>query len=155
MNKAELVSEIAVTVGISKLEAKRVLETITKVMTNNLVNGEMIRLTGFGTFFIGKREARTGRNPRTGAVIKIKAANYPKFRASKNLLKSLYGVMSSIEQQELPPAFSRKMQFRDSASEIFSLTYENETLFVKDKSKKKAKDKEGSDNTGPNIKIKK
>ena len=50
-----------------------------------LKKGEMVTLIGFGTFYVGKRAARNGRNPRTGATIKIKAANSPKFRAGKAL----------------------------------------------------------------------
>jgi len=150
MNKAELVSEIAIAVGVSKLEADRILKTIISAITNNLAHGEIIKLAGFGTFFVGKREARTGRNPRTGATIKIRATNSPKFRASKGLM-----TVPLIKHQEPPPVFSRKVFTRDSATGVFSQSYRNEALSVKDRSKKKTKNRDGSDNTGPNIKVKK
>ncbi|SNR72431.1 DNA-binding protein HU-beta [Methylobacillus rhizosphaerae] len=85
MNKTELIDQIAKAAGISKAAAGRSLDATTAAITNALKKGEVVTLIGFGSFYVGKRAARNGRNPRTGATIKIKAANSPKFRAGKIL----------------------------------------------------------------------
>jgi len=85
VNKSELIDQIAKSADISKAAAGRALDaTITAVKTS-LKKNQMVTLVGFGTFYVGKRAARTGRNPRTGEAIKIKAAKTPKFRAGKAL----------------------------------------------------------------------
>ncbi len=85
MNKSELIDQIAKAAGISKAAAGRSLDATTDAITAALKKGSLVTLIGFGSFYVGKREARNGRNPRTGATIKIKAANSPKFRAGKAL----------------------------------------------------------------------
>lgn len=80
-----MIDGIASASGISKAAAGRALDATTAAITAALKQGDLVTLIGFGTFYIGKREARNGRNPRTGATIKIKAANSPKFRAGKSL----------------------------------------------------------------------
>jgi DNA-binding protein HU-beta len=85
VNKSELIDSIAKSAGISKASAARSLDATTAAITKALKKGDLVTLIGFGSFYVGKREARTGRNPRTGAAIKIKAANSPKFRAGKAL----------------------------------------------------------------------
>ena len=85
MNKSELIDQIAKSADISKAAAGRTLDATTAAITKALKKGDLVTLIGFGSFYVGKREARTGRNPRTGASIKIKAANSPKFRAGKAL----------------------------------------------------------------------
>jgi DNA-binding protein HU-beta len=85
MNKSELIDSIAKSAGISKASAARALDATTASITKALKKGDLVTLIGFGSFYVGKREARVGRNPRTGAQIKIKAANSPKFRAGKAL----------------------------------------------------------------------
>ncbi|MEY3805100.1 MAG: hypothetical protein RL667_1222 [Pseudomonadota bacterium] len=85
MNKSDLIARIASTAGISKAAAVRALDATTTSITAALKKGDLVTLIGFGTFYLGKRAARNGRNPRTGATIKIKAANSPKFRAGKSL----------------------------------------------------------------------
>lgn len=85
MNKSELIDNIAEAAGISKAAAGRALDATTTAVTKALKKGDLVTLIGFGTFYVGKREARSGRNPRTGETIKIKAANSPKFRAGKAL----------------------------------------------------------------------
>jgi DNA-binding protein HU-beta len=85
VNKSELIDHIAKSAGISKASAGRALDATTTAITKALKKGDLVTLIGFGSFYVGKREARTGRNPRTGATIKIKAANSPKFRAGKAL----------------------------------------------------------------------
>lgn len=85
VNKSELIDEISEAAGISKAAAARALDATTAAITDSLKKGDDVTLIGFGTFYLGKREARTGRNPRTGAEINIPAANSPKFRAGKAL----------------------------------------------------------------------
>ena len=85
MNKSELIEQIAKSASISKAAAGRTLDATTAAITKALKKGDLVTLIGFGSFYVGKREARNGRNPRTGATIKIKAANSPKFRAGKAL----------------------------------------------------------------------
>ncbi|BBO21042.1 MAG: HU family DNA-binding protein [Burkholderiales bacterium] len=85
MNKSELIDQIAKQADISKAAAGRALEAAIGAIRTSLKRGGMVTLVGFGTFYVGKRAARSGRNPRTGATIKIKAARVPKFRAGKEL----------------------------------------------------------------------
>ena len=85
MNKTELVEHIAKHSDISKAAATRALESIVDAIKKTLKKGGTVSLVGFGSFSVGKRAARTGRNPRTGAAIKIKAAKVPKFRPGKTL----------------------------------------------------------------------
>ena len=89
MNKTELIEAIAKTADISKAAAGRALDGMVKAVGVSLKKGQMVTLVGFGTFYVGKRAARSGRNPRTGATIKIKAAKVPKFRAGKALKDAL------------------------------------------------------------------
>ncbi|AEV26564.1 MULTISPECIES: HU family DNA-binding protein [Azospira] len=85
MNKSELIDQIAKSADISKAAAGRALDATIGAVKTSLKKGGMVTLVGFGTFYVGKRAARSGRNPRTGATIKIKAAKVPKFRAGKAL----------------------------------------------------------------------
>ena len=85
MNKTELIDAIARHADISKAAAGRALDATVNAIKGSLKNGEMVTLVGFGSFFIGHRNARQGRNPHTGATIKIRAAKVPKFRAGKAL----------------------------------------------------------------------
>ncbi|NDU85547.1 MAG: HU family DNA-binding protein [Ferrovum sp.] len=89
MNKTELIEQIAESADISKAAAGRALEGAIEAVKNTLKKGGQVSLVGFGTFYVGKRAARTGRNPSTGAAIKIKAAKVPKFRAGKALKDSV------------------------------------------------------------------
>jgi DNA-binding protein HU-beta len=89
VNKAELIEHIAKQADISKAAAGRALEAIVGGIRSSLRKGNSVTLVGFGTFTVGKRAARTGRNPRTGDSIKIKAAKVPKFRPGKALKDSL------------------------------------------------------------------
>lgn len=85
MNKSELIDAIAKSADLSKAAAGRALDGAMGAVKAALKKGDMVTLVGFGTFYVGKRAARNGRNPRTGATIKIKAAKVPKFRAGKAL----------------------------------------------------------------------
>jgi DNA-binding protein HU-beta len=85
VNKSDLVDAIAKSADISKAAAGRALEATVESIKKALKKGDTVSLVGFGTFKVGKRAARTGRNPRTGETIKIKAAKVPKFTAGKGL----------------------------------------------------------------------
>lgn len=85
MNKSELTELISQRAGISKAAAGRALDATVAAVTEALKRGDTVTLVGFGSFYIGERAARTGRNPRTGKDIKIEAAKVPKFRAGKGL----------------------------------------------------------------------
>jgi len=85
VNKSELIDQIARSADISKAAAGRALDAAVAAIRTSLKKGGMVTLVGFGTFYVGKRAQRSGRNPRTGATIRIKAARVPKFRAGKAL----------------------------------------------------------------------
>ena len=85
MNKAEFVAAIAEEAGLTKKDADAAVKAFTEVVTEELKKGEKIQLTGFGTFEVSERAARSGRNPRTGETMKIKASKAPKFKAGKAL----------------------------------------------------------------------
>jgi DNA-binding protein HU-beta len=83
VNKSELIDAIAKHADISKAAAGRALDATVNSIRGSLKKGDSVTLVGFGSFYVGKRAARQGRNPQTGAAIKIKAARVPKFRAGK------------------------------------------------------------------------
>ena len=86
MNKAELVAAIAKKTGLSQKDSAAALKAFTDTVTAELKKKDgKVQLVGFGTFAVSKRKAREGRNPRTGAKIKIKAAKLPKFTAGTAL----------------------------------------------------------------------
>jgi len=85
VNKTELIEHIASKSDISKAAATRALASIIDAVKKTLKKGDTVTLVGFGTFSVSKRAARTGRNPRTGAALKIKAAKVPRFKPGKGL----------------------------------------------------------------------
>ncbi len=85
MNKSELIDAMADTADLSKAEAGRALEAFIEAAKKALKKNDTISLVGFGTFSVRERAARTGRNPRTGETIKIKASKNPTFKAGKAL----------------------------------------------------------------------
>lgn len=85
MNKTELIDQIATVADISKAAAGRALDATVEAIKGALQAGDSVNLIGFGTFYVGERAARTGRNPQTGKTIEIKAAKSPKFRPGKTL----------------------------------------------------------------------
>jgi DNA-binding protein HU-beta len=85
MNKSDIVASIADQAELSKADAGRALDALIEVVKKSLKKGDSVSLVGFGTFAVRKRAARTGRNPRTGATIKIKASKIPAFKAGKAL----------------------------------------------------------------------
>jgi DNA-binding protein HU-beta len=85
MNKQELIGSVADTSGLSKGDANKAVEAVFDSITRALKKGDEVRLVGFGTFSVSKRKASTGRNPRTGERMTIKASTQPKFKAGKGL----------------------------------------------------------------------
>ena len=85
MTKAELVAKIASEGGITKSQADKAVAAFVSAVSNALSGGDKITLVGFGTFSVGTRSQREGRNPRTGAKIKIPASKVVKFKAGKTL----------------------------------------------------------------------
>ena len=88
MTKAELINRVAQEARISKASAEKAINSLTSNVAKCLKRKDKITLTGFGTFMVAKRRARTGRNPQTGAPINIKASSVPKFKPGK-LLKNM------------------------------------------------------------------
>jgi DNA-binding protein HU-beta len=89
VNKTELIEHIAEHADLSKAAAARALDATLDAVKRTLKKGGSVSLVGFGTFAVTKRAARSGRNPQTGATIKIKAAKVPKFRPGKALKDAL------------------------------------------------------------------
>ena len=85
MNKTELVAAVAAKAGLTKKDAERVVNATVDAITENLVKGEKVQISGFGVFEVKTREARVGRNPRTKETIEIPATRQPVFKASKTL----------------------------------------------------------------------
>jgi len=89
MIKAELVERMAKDAKITKRAAEAALDSFMSGVRDSLKKGRRVNLVGFGTFSVGRRAARNGRNPQTGEPIKIKAAKVPKFKAGKALRESV------------------------------------------------------------------
>ena len=85
MNKSELIAALTAKTALSKKDAEKVLNAFVDSVSASLIKGEKVQLIGFGTFDVKSRPARTARNPRTGAEIKIKASKAPTFKAGKAL----------------------------------------------------------------------
>ena len=85
MNKQDLIGAVADQAGLSKADAGKAVEAMFDGITTALKKGDEVRLVGFGTFSVSKRKASTGRNPRTGEAMTIKASTQPKFKAGKGL----------------------------------------------------------------------
>ncbi|MFK8067050.1 MAG: HU family DNA-binding protein [Gammaproteobacteria bacterium] len=89
MNKSELVDAVADSADLSKASAARAVDAVVESITTTLKKGDTVALLGFGSFLVRDRAARSGRNPRTGETIKIKASKVPTFKAGKALKDAL------------------------------------------------------------------
>lgn len=89
VNKSELIDAMAASADIPKAAAGKALDGMVEALTQALKNGDTVTLVGFGSFYVGERAERTGRNPKTGETITIPAAKSPKFRAGKTLKDAL------------------------------------------------------------------
>jgi len=83
MNKAQLVEKIATETKLTKAQTEQILDQALETIKKTVAKGDDVKLVGFGTFSRGKRKARTGRNPQTGASISIPACKVPRFKAGK------------------------------------------------------------------------
>ncbi|MEP9401184.1 HU family DNA-binding protein [Sphingomonas sp. VNH70] len=89
MNKQELIGQVADHSGLTRSDATKAVESVFDVISAALKKGDEVRLVGFGTFSVSRRKASTGRNPRTGEPMTIKASSQPKFKAGKGLKDSV------------------------------------------------------------------
>lgn len=89
MNRKELIDALATKTGSTKIDAERNIAALIEVITDTLTNGDSISLVGFGSFEVRARAARTGRNPKTGAELKISASNVPAFKPGSTLKASV------------------------------------------------------------------
>lgn len=89
MNKNDLISAVATSSGLQRNDAVKAVEGVFDAISEALKKGDEVRLVGFGTFSVAKRKASTGRNPRTGEAMEIKASSQPKFKAGKGLKDSV------------------------------------------------------------------
>ncbi len=89
MNKNELISSMASATGMTKTDSAKALDAFINSVTKSLKSGKEVRLVGFGTFGVSKRAATTGRNPRTGAAIRIPARKVAKFKPGKSLQETV------------------------------------------------------------------
>lgn len=88
-NKNDLIGIVADKAGLTKVQAGEAVDAVFEAITGSLKGGEEVRLVGFGTFSVSKRKASIGRNPATGAEIKIPASNQAKFKPGKGLKDSI------------------------------------------------------------------
>lgn len=89
MTKAEFAAAVAEKTGSTKVEAEKSVNAFLDIVKETLMKGEKITFTGFGSFEVSQRSARTGRNPQTGAELKIAASRLPKFSAGKTLKEAV------------------------------------------------------------------
>ncbi len=89
MNKTELIAAVAAKTGLTKKDAERAVNATVEAITESLVKGDKVNVSGFGIFEVKNREARVGRNPRTKETIEIPATRLPAFKASKTLKDSV------------------------------------------------------------------
>jgi DNA-binding protein HU-beta len=89
MNKNDLITAVATSSGLQRNDAIKAVEGVFEAISEALKKGDEVRLVGFGTFSVAKRKASTGRNPRTGEAMEIKASSQPKFKAGKVLKDSV------------------------------------------------------------------
>ena len=89
MNKADLVNSLSEKTGLTKTKSNEVVDAIVSTITESLRNGEKVTLVGFGTFTTSKKEARKGRNPKTGETLEIPAKTVAKFKAGSELTKNV------------------------------------------------------------------
>ncbi|HGJ5856275.1 HU family DNA-binding protein [Arsenophonus nasoniae] len=89
MNKTELINQIADKTSLTKKDSEKALNAFIETVTEELKAGNEVQLVGFGSFQVKQRAAREGRNPQTGEIIQIAAANIPSFKAGKTLKEAV------------------------------------------------------------------
>ncbi len=91
MNKTQLIDAVAKETGIARADTARTVDSLVSTIQKTLKNGDEVALTGFGKFSVVRRTARTGRNPQTGQLVKIRASKAPKFSAGATLKSAVSG----------------------------------------------------------------
>lgn len=91
MNRGQLIATVAVETGLSKKDAERAVEAVFSAISGALVRQDRVSLVGFGSFEVRERDARSGRNPRTGLALRIERRKAPVFRAGKPLKSAVNG----------------------------------------------------------------
>jgi len=89
MNKSDLIDHVAKAAGLSKVDAKKAIESYHEAVAETLKEGKRVEIVGFGSFSVATREARTGRNPKTGEALQIAAKKVAKFKPGKELASKL------------------------------------------------------------------
>jgi DNA-binding protein HU-beta len=102
MTKADLIEGLSNRLGLVKIDAERVVDIVLGDIINALKEGERVNISGFGTFAVSTREARTGRNPKTGESVEISASRSAKFKAGKQMKESLNGTAAASEPYSAP-----------------------------------------------------
>ena len=102
VNKAELIERLSARLEKSKKETGEIVEAVIDEVTKAVSKGEKVALTGFGVFEKSHRAARTGRNPLTGAVVKIKATSVPKFRPGAEFKAKVSGAKKAAPAKKAP-----------------------------------------------------
>jgi DNA-binding protein HU-beta len=102
MTKTDLIEGLSNRLGLVKIDAERVVDGMLDAITEALKQGDRVNISGFGTFPVSMRDARTGRNPTTGASIEILASRSAKFRPGKQLKESLSGALAASEPRSEP-----------------------------------------------------
>ncbi len=98
MNKSELIEALSAKTDVSKADAGKSIEALVEIITAAVAKGNDVALIGFGTFKAAKRAARTGRNPATGAVLKIAASTVPKFSAGAAFKAAVSGKKAAAKK---------------------------------------------------------
>jgi DNA-binding protein HU-beta len=102
MNKGQLIDAVASHAGLTKVQAEKALNAVIDTVSETLSKGDTVALIGFGTFGVAKRAARNGKNPRTGATIKIPARKVPKFTPGKGLKDVVNGLKKPAAKKAAP-----------------------------------------------------
>ena len=108
MNKAELIEAVAARLDTSKSAAAEAVEAIIDTVITATAKGDKVAIAGFGNFSKGHRNARTGRNPQTGAPVKIKATDYPKFSAAANFKDIVSGKKKVVAKKAAAKPVAKK-----------------------------------------------
>ena len=104
MNKSELIDALAAKTELSKAAAGQSIDALVEIITTAVAKGDDVALVGFGTFKSAKRAARTGRNPQTGAALKIAASTVPKFTAGAAFKAAVSGKKAAAKPAKKPTA---------------------------------------------------
>ena len=108
MNKSELIEALAASTEVSKAAAGKSIDALVGIITKTVAKGNDVALIGFGTFKAVKRAARTGKNPKTGEVLKIAATTVPKFSAGATFKLAVSGKKASAKPAAKKPTTKKK-----------------------------------------------